>query len=408
MSDLQNLLNSTVLVGRYSITLDGEGNLLSAINLQSSIDVFTDPWAIHGLSPIYNEIDGTYGKDTILGHESAINVIEADQDNPSPYGDADFVVGGNALDVQALTNGNDLGFGQSGDDHMHLGDQDDLGLGGSGHDLLKGGRGNDTIDGGAGNDTIMGGSATADSLSGADLIFGGSGDDDIFSNNEDDVVYGDHIGGPSISDGDDSIATGLGNDTAYGGRGDDYIRGNSGGDLLSGGWGRDTIYGGDEDRYSDDDTDQIRGGPDADLVFAGRGNDNVKGEAGNDTLFGGIGNDQLSGGSGSDVLAGNEGGDTFDFGAGGAHSSLFHGIDTILDFLFADGDRLNLPNFVTHASQTETGSWILTYEHGIVEDPRNGELRDGTIAYVDTGASDENDLRFHMFGHQNIDDTWFF
>ncbi|WP_298241353.1 VCBS domain-containing protein [uncultured Bradyrhizobium sp.] len=63
--------------------------------------------------------------------------------------------------------------------------------------------------------------------------------------------------------------------------------------------------------------------------------DTITGSAGNDQLFGNSGNDLLSGGAGNDALNGGTGADTFVYAAGG-------GTDTIVDFLQANADKIDL------------------------------------------------------------------
>src|SRR5690606_24919320 len=55
-------------------------------------------------------------------------------------------------------NGNDLLFGQGGDDTLNGGAGNDILIGGVGKDTLLGGEGNDLLFGGKGDDTLTGGS----------------------------------------------------------------------------------------------------------------------------------------------------------------------------------------------------------------------------------------------------------
>ncbi len=80
---------------------------------------------------------------------------------------------------------------------------------------------------------------------------------------------------------------------------------------------------------------EIRAGAGNDTVSAGGGGDKVFGGAGNDTLGGDAGDDLVDGGAGADILAGGAGKDVFAYAAG-------YGADTILDFLQADGDTIDL------------------------------------------------------------------
>ena len=66
-----------------------------------------------------------------------------------------------------------------------------------------------------------------------------------------------------------------------------------------------------------------------------QGNDKLYGAGGNDALNGGFGNDQLTGGKGADALTGGIGADVFIFG-------IAEGVDRVVDFNLAEGDRLRL------------------------------------------------------------------
>lgn len=177
-----------------------------------------------------------------------------------------------------------------------------------------GGFGSDTITGNALDNRLMGNA-------GADRIFGGAGNDTIDGG----------AGGGSYLRGDD------GNDSIVGGDGFDDINGNAGADTASGGRGNDWVVGGkDDDRLFGDEGD--------DLVYGNLGNDTLEGGAGNDIVRGGQGDDTLSGGAGDDFVSGDRGNDTMVGGAGADifNSSLEAGMDRVLDFNQAEGDRVML------------------------------------------------------------------
>jgi len=169
-------------------------------------------------------------------------------------------------------------------------------IGSAGSDSLAGGAGADTLDGGDGANLLRGGY-------GADQIRGGADFDDINGNQGDDVAYG-----------------GAGEDWVVGGKGADRLFGDGGGDIVYGNIGNDTLEGGD-------------------------GADVVRGGQGNDTFLGGAGDDWLSGDRGDDTMAGGAGADVF-------HSFTEAGIDRVIDFNAADGDRVQLdPGTLYTASQ---------------------------------------------------------
>jgi serralysin len=170
-------------------------------------------------------------------------------------------------------------------------------VGGSGADLIHGNAAGNSIDGGAGSDTIDGGAG------GRNQLFGGDGADLITGGADFDAVNGNK--------GEDTIDGGAGGaDWLLGGQGNDLITAHTGNAILNGNIGLDTVTGGDGD-------DIVRGGQGADLLNSG---------AGSDQLFGDLGNDTLTGGTGADL---------FHFAVGG-------GVDRVLDFHVAEGDRIQL------------------------------------------------------------------
>ena len=77
--------------------------------------------------------------------------------------------------------------------------------------------------------------------------------------------------------------------------------------------------------------DKLVGGDGADVIYGGSGADIIDGGAGNDIINGGIGNDLISGGLGADL-----------FTYSGRTNGINGGTDTITDFNFAAGDRIQL------------------------------------------------------------------
>jgi serralysin len=183
-------------------------------------------------------------------------------------------------------------------------------VGGSGADSITGNTLNNNILGGAGSDTIMAGA-------GNDSIDGGAG--------------------TSYLRGED------GNDTISGGSSFDDINGNAGNDLAHGNAGDDWVVGGKDD-------DQLFGDAGGDVVWGNLGNDTLDGGDGADQVRGGQGDDSLTGGAGNDYVSGDRGNDTE---SGGAGADLFHtsqdaGIDKVLDFNLAEGDRVMLDPGTTY------------------------------------------------------------
>ena len=128
-----------------------------------------------------------------------------------------------------------------------------------------------------------------------------------------------------------------GNDSITGGNNFDDANGNMGNDTVATGDGDDFCVGGK-------DNDVLFGDEGNDFVYGNLGDDSCTGGGGNDTVRGGQGTDALSGGGGNDFVSGDRGDDTMTGGAGADifHSSSDAGIDRILDFSLADGDRVLL------------------------------------------------------------------
>jgi Ca2+-binding RTX toxin-like protein len=142
-----------------------------------------------------------------------------------------------------------------------------------------------------------------------------------------DTLYGGAIG--SVMRGGD------GNDVIYAQHGHNDVNGNAGADTLFGGDGSDWLVGGR-------DNDEIHGGSGLQVLYGNLGDDTLIGGTGSETLRGGQGDDIITGGSGGDWLSGDLGADTI---SGGAGADVFHtfagaGVDRIVDFNSAEGDRV--------------------------------------------------------------------
>ena len=200
---------------------------------------------------------------------------------------------------------------------------------------------------GAGADTLTG-NAVANSLSGgagADQIYGGLGNDTIVGG----------AGGGSYLRGDE------GNDTISGGEGFDDINGNMGNDTVATGAGDDFCVGGK-------DNDVLFGDAGNDFVYGNLGDDSCNGGDGADTVRGGQGTDTLSGGAGADFVSGDRGDDTMTGGAGADlfHSSSDAGIDRVLDFSVAEGDRVLLDPGTTFTLMQVGGDTVVMMSAGQV------------------------------------------
>lgn len=155
---------------------------------------------------------------------------------------------------------------------------------------------------------------------GANTIVGGLGADTITDAGGANLLRGD--------DGADSIVGGAGFDDANGGLGNDTVNGGAGNDWVAGGDGLDRLLGADG-------ADFVYGGLGADVLDGGGGNDVLRGGQGDDRLLGQAGNDWLAGDRGADILTGGLGADVF-------HSFGAAGVDRIVDFRAAEGDRVQI------------------------------------------------------------------
>nr|WP_282101194.1 Ig-like domain-containing protein [Aeromonas genomosp. paramedia] len=81
-----------------------------------------------------------------------------------------------------------------------------------------------------------------------------------------------------------------------------------------------------------------------DVLVAQNGGNTLDGGANSDLLLGGTGADVLIGGSGVDMLAGGAGGDTFQWGAEAVGVA---NADTIADYNFTEGDKLDLSSLLS-------------------------------------------------------------
>lgn len=158
---------------------------------------------------------------------------------------------------------------------------------------------------GEGQTLILTGGTTIANIETLSLSLGAGNDTIVLDGGNFGIVTGD---------GRNSVTTGAGNDSVSGGSGDDTISAGAGNDSIFGFGGNDRLSGG-----AGDDSIQAVG-------------------SGNVVLDGGEGNDFLVSGWGLDTLIGGAGADIFQFFGQG-------GIDRVLDFTYAAGDRVDAAFF---------------------------------------------------------------
>jgi serralysin len=211
-------------------------------------------------------VRGEVGNDVIYGGDGGTNVGDT----------GDRWLGGDE--------GDDVIYGELGDDRMDGGIGVDILYGGAGRDYITAGGGNDLLYGGnevgagdawlggdAGDDLIFGedGNDRISGDAGADTIYGGIGNDYATGGSEADTIYGGNeaVGGDSYLSGEAGI------DTIFGQDGNDLIDGGTESDFLYGGNGLDTLYAGAGD-------DLIEGGAGTDGLYGGAGSDTFDFNAG--------------------------------------------------------------------------------------------------------------------------------
>lgn len=174
------------------------------------------------------------------------------------------------------------------------------------------------------------------------------------------------------------IHAGAGNDTITGASVRDYLRGDDGDDSIQGGSAFDDINGnkgGDTIDGGSGGGDWLVGGQGNDLITAHRSDNILYGNLGNDTLIGGNGSDLLRGGQGDDSIVGGAGNSFIsgdrgdDTESGGAGADIFHtsqdaGIDRVLDFNLAEGDRVMLDPGTTYALAQAGADTVITMGPG--------------------------------------------
>ncbi len=263
--------------------------------------------------------------------------------------------GNNTLNASAVTVPVTL-LGNSGQDILTGGSNNDTLIGLAGNDTLTGNDGNDLLSAGTGIDTLLGGAGndTASQVDSGDFVDLGAGEDGILivGTNKNDVIrVGRQIGPKGAQavvrvNGQISIHDYINGETVtvFGDQGNDVIildssagqtwkalfHGEAGNDTLIGSTRADILRGGDGD-------DELIGGDGSDSLYGDNGNDVLRGQDGNDQLFGGDGDDRLLGGDDNDSLDGGFGVDVF---KGGAGADSIYAEDDEVDFIYVDDEDL--------------------------------------------------------------------
>jgi Ca2+-binding RTX toxin-like protein len=308
---------------------------------------------------------------------------------------ADTITTSGSTNPQSILGGNDSADGP---DSLQGGVGNDIIFGNGGDDTLDGWQGADTMIAGVGNDTVWHSFfvATSDLVfanegndtvwvsggGGGDTVFAGQGNDSVFHNsagtanffgnegNDTINAFGASaasiVGGNDSADGNDSLTGSAFGDIIFGNGGADSIVGNGGPDTIIGGFTADTIVSGTaaDFIFGNEANDTINTGANGpDTVFAGQGEDSVIAGAGRDTLLGNEGNDTIRGGDGIDTISGGAGADLFAYSASGVNGGSADGdnanaggpVEFITDLNWAE-DRIQTFVAVVAANATGPGA----------------------------------------------------
>ena len=338
--------------GEGDDTMDGGAGTDYAVYSASALSDFD----ISNSGGVYTVTSAATGTDTLSNFE----FIQISGTNYALTGGFAFTenndIGDGTLggDIIFALGGNDIVYGLGGDDLIY----GDLGAdtlnGGDGNDVLNGGGGGDTLDGGAGFDTAdytgstnrvdisllannaSGAQATGDTLISIENLTGSNFGDDLRGDNGINIVNG-----------------GGGRDTLIGYNGDDELYGGDNRDILNGGDGADILDGGgdvDQARYNGSssavqinllDGTATGGQATGDTLIS---IENLFGSNHGDTLYGDGNNNKIFGHNGDDFLAGNGGISKLYGGSGSDSFVLSDGFAFVMDFA-DDVDMLDVSNY---------------------------------------------------------------
>ena len=348
--------------------------------------------------------------------------------------------------------GDDVLYGEEGNDSIDGGDGNDIIVGGKGDDILYGEEGNDSIDGGDGNDIIVGGK-------GDDILDGGDGDDTYVFNIGDgadiieesgggmDIIkFGEGINKEDIiiskskrEEGDREptcLTIKFKNNDKDSITLQSIIRDNKPSPYYAGEKALQ-FANGDKLSFEDiialslvgtDKNETIRGYSDANNTIVGNGgNDELYGDRGDDTLIGGTGDDILNGGAGNDTFVFNKGdgndtiaddyikysndkdSDTLKFGEGISKEDLIakrvrndypndnyrNYRDIVISLKNSTGDSITLRN-ATDQNKTDENNAVKTFKFANGEELGIEEIK--RLSLIGTDADDDT-----LYGYNDMD-----
>jgi Ca2+-binding RTX toxin-like protein len=255
-------------------------------------------------------LDGGDGNDTLIGQDGDDTLwggLGQDEMQGGAGDDAYFVDNKFDAVIEDEDEGHDT-VGTSLNDYELTGNVEDLYFAGSGDFHGEGNSLDNAIFGGDDNDVL-------DGAAGADSLFGGAGNDVYIVDNFDDAVYEED------GQGVDTVETTV-SSTKW------DAAGNGTANKLADNVENLTYTGHENFVGVGNELDNIiTGGQRNDMLLGLSGNDALNGGSGNDMLFGGLGDDRLYGGAGADLLVGQDGVDRLEGGAGNDSYVLLDGWD---------------------------------------------------------------------------------
>ena len=277
-------------------------------------------------------------------------------------------------------------------------------LGAGGGDFLYGYAGQDTLIGGLGDDYYQLGDLDEEDIV-IETVDGGT---DYLFFHDNSYVLPQYIEFVRIGYQGGVLLTANASDNhSYDGDGSDTIHGGAGNDVLS--WafapypdgvnaslltGIATHSGGTTDLF--DGFEHLAGGGGHDHLTGDSGNNSLAGGQGADTLIGGAGDDWLVGGTEVDVLTGGTGADIFAYYYP-EDSKPNPGVDTILDFSVAEGDRIDISLIMSGKGIGQQDPFTFIGSDFFSEDA-TGQLRyDSEYGYVMASSDADGEAEFILY-----------
>jgi Ca2+-binding RTX toxin-like protein len=325
---------------------------------------------------------------------------------------------GGAGDDRIETASFHVAYGDAGDDIISASGSGDVRFfGGSGNDELNGRGGNDLLDGGRDMDVMRGGlgndTYVVDDAADTVIEMAGQGTDTV------QVRFG-YVLGANV---ENLVLTGTADANGWGNATDNVLTGNAGNNRLNGLAGADTMIGGlGDDTYivdSPGDTVVELAGEGLDIVqssgsaalsanverleLMGTANANGVGTDSANYLIGNDGNNILTGKRGLDALEGGGGADTFRYLAL-SDSNAVTGMDRVVDFDFAEGDRINVSAIDADAGLAGNQAFETLIEAGQFRFSKAGSY---FLAEFNVNGDATADLAIRFQGIEPPEETWY-